>query len=276
MQSYEEAIQFEQRVAAIYRALGARVEHNVSLAGNQIDVLVSEETPSGTSLRTAVECKSFSRPVGVDTVNAFAGLVILLRQRGIVDKAVLVSKSGFTTQARAAGEAHGVDLVEMADLEHKAIGKEANVLEAEEKVKQQAISEDNMTHGAPSPKRAFVVMPFSSEFNDVYVLGIREVAEQLGLVAERADSIEHNQSIPEVIRHKIAECDVVIADTSLHNPNVFYEVGLAHGIAKDTIIICRDAKTIPFDLAAINHIVYSSIVELRDKLKSRLKATLHI
>ena len=275
MQSYEEAIQFEQRVAAIYRALGAKVEHNVSLAGNQIDVLVSEETSSGTALRTAVECKYFSKPVGVDTVNSFAGLVILLRNRSMIDKATLISKSGFTTQARVAGEAHGIDLVELADLEHRVSGREASVLEAEEEVRQEAVAE-SVAPSTPPRKRAFVVMPFSPEFNDVYILGIRETAEQLGVVVERADSIEHNQSIPEVIRRRIAECDVVIADTSQHNPNVFYEVGLAHGISKETIIICRDAKTIPFDVGAINHIVYSSIVELRDKLKSRLKASLQI
>ena len=91
MTSYEEAIHFERRVAAIYRALGATVEHNVSLAGNQIDVLVVEQTQSGAAFRVAVECKFFSKPVGVDTVNSLAGLAILLRNRNLIDKATLVS-----------------------------------------------------------------------------------------------------------------------------------------------------------------------------------------
>jgi nucleoside 2-deoxyribosyltransferase len=119
-------------------------------------------------------------------------------------------------------------------------------------------------------------MPFTPEFNDIYILGIRETAEKLGIVVERADSIEHNESIPDVIRREIEECDVVVADTTQHNPNVFYEVGLAHGIGKKTILICRDVNSIPFDLGAINHIVYSSIVELREKLKARLQATLQV
>jgi hypothetical protein len=76
--------EFEREVASIFRTLGGRIEHNVALAGNQIDVLVREQTPSGTAVTTAVECKAFSRPVGVDVVNAFAGLALLLKQRGAI------------------------------------------------------------------------------------------------------------------------------------------------------------------------------------------------
>ncbi len=274
MASYEEAIEFERRVATIYRALGAKVEHNISLAGNQIDVLVSEQTQSGTTLRSAVECKYFLRPVGVETVNSFAVLIILLRDRNLVDKGTLVAKSGFTNAARASGREHGIELIEIADLEHRVTGKESEMSRAEEEVRQQWVTENSPSR--TPVKRAFVVMPFAAEFDDIYVLGIRETAEQLGMVVERADSIEHNQSIPEIIRRKISQCNVVIADTSQHNPNVFYEIGLAHGVSKETILICRDANTIPFDLAAINHIVYSSIVDLREKLKPRLKVTLQI
>ncbi len=275
MTAYEEAMQFERRVAAIFRALGANVEHNISLAGNQIDVLVSELTLSGAKIRCAVECKFYSRPVGFDSVNVFAGLTILLRNRGLIDKAMIVSKSGFTVAARAAASEHGIELLEIADLETRVKGLETDVLRVESEIKQQEILKHSDEH-QPRPKRAFVVMPFSSEFTDVYILGIREVAEQLGMIVERADNIEHNQSIPELIKSKIAQCDIVIADTSLHNPNVFYEVGLAHGIQKETILICRQAETIPFDLGTINHIIYSNIVELREKLKSRLKATLNV
>lgn len=274
MGSYEEAIEFERRVAAIFRALGADVEHNVSLAGNQIDVFVSEKTQTGQTIRYAVECKFFSKPVGIDTVNAFAGLTILLRNRGLIDKAILVSKSGFTTRARDAAREHGVDLLEIADLEQRIAGREADLIKAEAEIQQDItiVSASNN----PPPRRAFVVMPFAQEFTDVYILGIRDVAEQLNMVAERADSIEHSQSIPEIIRTKIRECDVVIADTTLPNPNVFYEVGLAHGMMKETILICRDARTIPFDLGSINHIIYASIVELREKLKARLRARLYL
>ncbi|HEX4000980.1 MAG TPA: hypothetical protein VHX65_20715 [Pirellulales bacterium] len=119
-------------------------------------------------------------------------------------------------------------------------------------------------------------MPFSDEYNDVYLLGIRDAAEKLGIVAERADEIQHNDSIPDVIRQRINRSDVVIAETTKHNPNVYYEVGLAHGIGRPTVLICRKADTIPFDLAAINHIVYGSISDLREMLTTRLRTTLKL
>ena len=57
--------EFERSVAAIYRALGADVKHNVGVGGSQIDVLVEETTESGQRVRTAVECKQYSTSVGV-------------------------------------------------------------------------------------------------------------------------------------------------------------------------------------------------------------------
>lgn len=271
MTSASDAIEFERRVAAIYRILGADVQHDVALAGNQIDILLDERTGAGTSIRSAVECKFHLRPVGIDAVNAFAGLVLLLRNRSLVQRGIMVSDSGFTKTARSSAHEHGVALVEFADLKQRIAGGESEIAAAK--------SQLNITQGVSverSPKRAFVVMPFSKEYNDVYVLGIRDVAETLGLVAERADEIQHNDSIPDLIRHRINRSDVVIAETTVHNPNVYYEIGLAHGIGRPTVLICKDAGSIPFDLAAINHLVYGSISELREMLATRLRATLNL
>jgi len=275
MSVYEEAVDFERKVAAIFRALGAKVEYDVSLAGNQIDILASEETPSGSVIRSAIECKYYSRPLGVDLVNSFAGLAVLLKNRGLIDKALLVARSGFTHQARAAGKEHGIELYDVADLEQRLAGKEHLVVAADAEIKRELAQQDKMPV-LQKPKRAFVVMPYDPEFNDIYILGIREVAEKLGIVVERADEVEHNQSIPELIKERISKCDVVIAETSKPNPNVFYELGLAHGVQKETILLCRDAKSIPFDLGSINHLVYSSIVELRERLEKRIRTTLGV
>ncbi|GEM_PF-1840360 len=269
MATAAEAFEFERRVAAIYRMLGADVQHDIALAGNQIDVLLNEQTEAGTAIRSAVECKYHARAVGVDIVNAFAALVTLLKSRNLIERGIIVAKSGFTRNARAAAEQFGIDLIEAADLEQRVAGRETEIKATSSELDlQQTVSVERL------PIRAFVVMPFAAEFNDIYMLGIREVAEELGLVAERADEIHHNDSIPDVIRHRINRADVVIAETSTHNPNVYYEVGLAHGVGKPTILLCKDAGAIPFDLAAINHIVYSSITDLRELLAQRLRSTL--
>lgn len=266
-----DAFEFERRVAAIYRILGANVQHDVALAGNQIDILLDEQTGTGTSIRSAVECKCHARQIGINTVNAFAGLVQLLRNRNLAERGIIVSHSGFTKTARSAAQELGVDLVESADLEQRVAGRESEVKEIESQLN---VIQDVTVER--SPKRAFVVMPFAKEYDDVYMLGIREVAESLGLVAERADEIQHNDSIPDVIRQRINRSDVVIPETTLHNPNVYYEVGLAHGIGRPTVLICKDVGAIPFDLAAINHIVYGSIIELREMLAQRLRTTLNL
>jgi predicted helicase len=129
MTTPSDAFEFERRVAAIYRALGANVQHDVALAGNQIDVLVEEQTTAGTPIRSAVECKLHLRPIGINTINAFAGLIVLLKSRNLIERGIIVSNSGFTKTARSAAAEHGVDLVEFADLEPRVAGREMEISE---------------------------------------------------------------------------------------------------------------------------------------------------
>lgn len=261
----------EREVAAIYRVLGGKVEHDVSLAGNQIDILVTEQTPSGATIKYAVECKAYSRPVGVDVINSFGAISYLLKNRGLIDKAVLVSTNGFTNQARSSASEHNIELQELSDLQQRIKGREEAVRNAE---RDYIESVGRVSREMPRTRRIFVVMPFAKEFDDVYILGIREVAEKLGYVVERADDIEHNGQILDVIQQKIRDCDLVVADTSLQNPNVFYEVGFAHAAGVATILITRTGQSIPFDLQSMNHIFYETIVVLRERLEKRIRTLL--
>lgn len=266
-------VEFEREVGALFRALGADVEQNTCLAGNQIDLLLREKTPSGMPIRIAVECKAFSRPVGIDVVNAQAGLAILLRQRGLIDRTILVSKVGFTPQARDAALTHGIELLELADLQQRAHGRPAAVQAAQVELAEAASRKDREP---PQRKRIFAVVPFSADFGDVYLLGIRDVAETLGHTAERADEVEHTGVILDLVHQKIRDCQVVVADTTSRNPNVCYEVGFAHGVEKPTILICRVGTELPFDFQAMNHIIYTSIVDLRERLAARLRTLLGV
>ena len=73
--------ELERRVADAYRAMGAwKVEHDVELAGNQIDVYVELETPGRLLHRIAVEVKDWSSSVGIDVVHGFMRIVELLRR----------------------------------------------------------------------------------------------------------------------------------------------------------------------------------------------------
>jgi GAF domain len=121
----------------------------------------------------------------------------------------------------------------------------------------------------------FVLMPFSEEFFDIYKLGIKSVATKLGMRCERVDEIEFNDAILAQIYDGIQRADLVIADMTGKNPNVFYEVGYAHALPKEVILLAQMAQDIPFDLAGHNHIVYKgSITTLQERLEKRLLAFL--
>lgn len=118
---------------------------------------------------------------------------------------------------------------------------------------------------------AFVLMPFSGDFDDIYRMGIKETAIALGVKAERVDEQIFQEGILERIYRQIESADIVIADMSGQNPNVFYEVGYAHAKEKLCILLTKNAEDIPFDLKHHRHIVYGqSISKLREALAGEL------
>lgn len=271
--SSRNAYALTRAVAAIYRTLGAEVQEDVSLAGSSIDLLVTLPGSKGKAIRCAVECKGYSKLVGLTTVRAFDALIVLLRQRMLVDRAILVATKGFTEVAQRFGRTHDLELVRLADLQNRLRGREDEVLGH---VDTGFAAEAKSISLKPTNKRVFVVMPFAKKFDDLYVIGIREVAEKLGLSVERADDVEHNNQVLEVIQQKISDYELVVADISSPNPNVFYEVGYAHAKRTPTILLSLNGERPPFDLQSFNQIVYESLVDLRDKLEKRIRSTLNI
>jgi nucleoside 2-deoxyribosyltransferase len=119
---------------------------------------------------------------------------------------------------------------------------------------------------------AFVLMPFDTAFEDIYKLGIKETAENLGIRAERVDEqIFHKENILERIYGQIDSADLIIADMTGRNPNVFYEIGYAHAKGKTCLLLTSKADDIPFDLKHHRHIIYGdSIQNLRRMLETEL------
>ena len=119
-------VEFEQQVAGLFRALGAwKVEHNVPMAGHQIDVYVEKGWTGGFLHRVAVEAKDWQSPVGIDVVSKWALVVDDLRRAGLVDEGVIVSPVGFTKPAREAVAGHvrrglPMRLLELVDLQAPA------------------------------------------------------------------------------------------------------------------------------------------------------------
>jgi nucleoside 2-deoxyribosyltransferase len=114
-------------------------------------------------------------------------------------------------------------------------------------------------------------MPFDESFDDIYKMGIKETAAQLDILAERVDEQIFQEGILDRIYRQIDVADIIIADMSGQNPNVFYEVGYAHAKEKICLLLTSNTEDIPFDLKHHRHIVYGdSISSLRDMLADEL------
>ena len=118
----------------------------------------------------------------------------------------------------------------------------------------------------------FVLMPFDTKFNDIYKFGIKDAADDVGAYAERVDEQVFVEGILDRILNQISKADVIVADMTGRNPNVFYEVGYAHALGKVVLLLTQKAEDIPFDLKHRPHTVYGGQIEtLRRELVTKLQ-----
>jgi len=102
----------------------------------------------------------------------------------------------------------------------------------------------------------FIVMPFRQEWStDVHRI-LALACEEAGVRPVRGDDLFTPTDILEDIWQSINAADFVIADITARNPNVLYELGIAHTLAKPVLILSRDAADIPIDLATRRVILY--------------------
>ena len=123
---------------------------------------------------------------------------------------------------------------------------------------------------------AFVVMPIRPEF-DLPLGVITDVCNTLGIKARRADDIARQDFIMSNILDGIAKSEIVIVDITGNNPNVFYELGIAHSLrTRQTIIIItqdEDVSRSPFDIRHWSILQYDikNIPLFRAALKEKIK-----
>jgi hypothetical protein len=106
-------------------------------------------------------------------------------------------------------------------------------------------------------KFCFVVMPFRPELNFFYLFIDRYLSEKHGIHVERGDHSILTKPLIEKIREQILAADVILADVSGGNPNVFYEVGLAQAFGKPVIFLTQDdPEKTPVDVRQFEFIQY--------------------
>lgn len=104
----------------------------------------------------------------------------------------------------------------------------------------------------------FIVMPFSVEsLNIVYEDFVRPtLVDRCQLRAERGDDVFGSNVIMDDITKSIRKAHLIIADLTGRNANVFYEVGIAHALNKQVLLMTQSIDDVPFDLRHRRALVY--------------------
>ena len=118
--------------------------------------------------------------------------------------------------------------------------------------------------------RAFVVMQFGEPYNSLYTDVIKNVAENLGFEAYRADDVYKPGIILQDIITGITEAEVVIAEITSMNANVFYELGYAHATGKQTILLAERGHELPFDIRSYRCIFYDNTIKGKSGVEANL------
>jgi hypothetical protein len=105
------------------------------------------------------------------------------------------------------------------------------------------------------PALVSVMMPFDAAFTPVYD-SLTAAAQTAGLRCRRADEIWENPAIIQDIVSLIDRSRVVVCDCTGRNPNVFYEIGIAHTLGREVILITQNDADIPFDLRHLRYVRY--------------------
>ena len=108
--------------------------------------------------------------------------------------------------------------------------------------------------------RAFVIRPFDKkadskgrqiDFEEVHRTLIQPALLEAGLTGSTTGEIIDAGNVREDMFSLILGADLVVADISLHNANVFYELGMRHALRRRHTVLIREAgfaDSPPFDL----------------------------
>jgi hypothetical protein len=134
----------------------------------------------------------------------------------------------------------------------------------------------SLQKSGPSKLKVFVVMPLTTSLNFVYETIERVLAEHSDpeLTCYRVDKLLTSIPIIEDIKKLLTTADLIIADLTDGNPNVYYEAGFAHALGKKVILIAQDGTDLKFNVRHIRIHFYKDPEDLRRKLKKAIDQTL--
>jgi hypothetical protein len=125
----------------------------------------------------------------------------------------------------------------------------------------------------------FVISPFGGWHDDYHREIFCSAIQGAGLEPTRADDLFRSSNIVHDIWHFVSSSRVMLADLTGKNPNVFYELGLAHAARKPVLLVTQTMDDVPFDLRALRVITYDVQHPswgdlLRENIETGLRETL--
>ena len=130
-------------------------------------------------------------------------------------------------------------------------------------------------------KQCFVLMAFAHTHNlpDVWDDVIRNgvfAPDRLGAyyTCRRGDDIFDNQAVIDDVVREIEKSDLILAELTTRNPNVFYELGRAHALGKECILLVQTVDDVPFDLRHLRVISYDTTPRGLERLGRVLETTI--
>ena len=123
----------------------------------------------------------------------------------------------------------------------------------------------------------FCLMPFNKRFDKTYQV-IKDACQAVGYSCIRSDEPTEPGNILRQILKLMLSSELIVAVLDGKNPNVFYEIGIAHSLGKTVVLIASMAnpENISFNLKSERLLLYSSPTDLRNKLINSLKNLQHV
>jgi len=124
----------------------------------------------------------------------------------------------------------------------------------------------------------FVIMSFSEEQNDSFS-AMKDECKKLGLTCVRVDETIGSGIVLKKIYDYIERAEFIIVDLTNERPNVYYELGYAHGIGNlstDILIVARSGTELHFDIAPLAVKFYTSTEHLRRIINASLISMIEI
>jgi len=167
------------------------------------------------------------------------------------------------------------DSINFSDINHLFLQVPKNEIEVKNEVRDDSFFTNfgiNIDDYKVIPHTVFCLMPFNRNYDKLYT-NIRLICEDNDIECQRSDEVVEPGFILKQILELILQSQLILAVIDGRNPNVFYEIGIAHALGKTVILLAEDTKANKvYDISYNRMILYSSMLDLKKKLGNALKS----